>query len=537
MKKLVSAIFNITTFALILHPSNLLAQSGTLDQAFGENGMVTINTTEPYDLLVQPDLKIVIATNEELWRLNENGTLDYTFGDNGRITLEIENNYYINDISNATENKILITGGISGQTSGDLFLSRMNEDGTMDNNFGENGTMIYGYRPQTFEAGIKAIELSDGSILVGGNISNMHLYIDNFFPIFLMKFKSDGSVDTSFGEQGILFQDVNGSGIEANDMELQKDGKIMIAGNTLVESGWDFSFLRLNPDGTRDTTFGTNGSVILDMMLPNDSARYSSTEDWAYDIELQSDGKLVALGRKFYVTEQQFISWLDNMVYDTYELVITRLNHDGSQDLNFGENGIVEGAIHFSGRYHYYYSLQIDPDDRILVGHPSKFGNTDMDFVLSRYSKEGKRDESFGFRGSARINYPGSEAIKNIQLVDGYLYAAGSLDSYGDPDGEDGLRIAKYSTDGIPLSLDNEIENSKSIDIYPNPMKEGLNITFKSMPERAHVTIFDISGIKKIDQFFYQKQNIFIQIDILPPGLYYLHIDYDDHTYTGKVVK
>jgi uncharacterized delta-60 repeat protein len=544
MKNLLKVLLLFFLIGLGILPARLSAQSGLIDESFGEKGMVTINT-DPWewisDMIIQPDHKILIATSHELWRFDSLGNWDMIFGNHGKVTIESGTDVWVNDIAYTKDHQILVTGKMSGQNSDDLLVMRLNDDGTPDRDFGANGMVIYGYQENTFEEGIKVIELQDSRILVGANIYNLFLYTDKFSPVFLLKFRADGTLDPSFGNGGIAFQDTLGFGMEMHDMELQEDGKILAAGYAYLEKDGvddtDFWIYRTNSDGSRDTGFGRNGSAILDMMLPNDSVRDSNTHDNLLDIGFQSDGKIIALGRKFYITEQNFITWLNNMVYDTYEMVMTRLNADGSQDLSFGENGIVEGAIHFQNNYHLYYSLQIDPEDRILVGQPSKFNKEGPDFVVSRYLKEGILDNTFGYMGSAWIHDTGSEAVKTIQLQYDRLIAAGSIDSFGQKGGEDGLRIVKYITEGKPLSLNDTVEDGQSLNVYPNPIKEVLQITFRSMAEKIQINVFDISGTKKIGQFFTNKQEIRIHTDILTSGIYILQINYDEQTYIGKVFK
>src|SRR3712207_6425002 len=80
----------------------------------------------------------------------------------------------------------------------------------------------------------------------------------------------DGSLDMTFGGDGIVLTDVGPSDDIGLQIALQADDKIVIAGWIIDDesiSDRDYGLIRLHPDGTPDTTFGTNGSVITDLGL------------------------------------------------------------------------------------------------------------------------------------------------------------------------------------------------------------------------------------------------------------------------------
>jgi len=120
----------------------------------------------------------------------------------------------------------------------------------------------------------------DGKILAAGNIVNNPSYYD----FALNRFNSDGSLDAGFGTNGKVTTDIGQEGSdEANDIAIQKDGKIILAGS----SPNGFALVRYNIDGSPDNTFGNNGLVTQEV---------SRGDDGAYTIAIQSDGKVISGG-------------------------------------------------------------------------------------------------------------------------------------------------------------------------------------------------------------------------------------------------
>ena len=79
----------------------------------------------------------------------------------------------------------------------------------------------------------------------------------------LARFNSDGSLDTTFGGTGIVVTDF-GANESADDLVIQASGKIILAGTTSSAGASDFLLVRYNSDGSLDTSFGTNGKLITD---------------------------------------------------------------------------------------------------------------------------------------------------------------------------------------------------------------------------------------------------------------------------------
>ena len=76
-----------------------------------------------------------------------------------------------------------------------------------------------------------------------------------------MRLNANGSPDEAFGTVSTAISD--GERDSAKAVALQSDGKIVVAGQT-SNSNVDFAVVRYNTDGTVDTTFGNEGTLTID---------------------------------------------------------------------------------------------------------------------------------------------------------------------------------------------------------------------------------------------------------------------------------
>jgi uncharacterized delta-60 repeat protein len=123
---------------------------------------------------------------------------------------------------------------------------------------------------------------SDGKILHGG-----HCHNGSNYDFCIARFNSNGTLDTNFGNSGIVIQDIGSSDDRGYSLAIQTDGKILLGGNCQGESNWDFSIARFNSNGTLNTSFGSSGKVIQ----PIDSA-----DDYVRSLAIQPNGKILLGG-------------------------------------------------------------------------------------------------------------------------------------------------------------------------------------------------------------------------------------------------
>lgn len=338
---------------------------GTLDTTFGTGGKVSTaigaSGGNIVAVAVQSDGKIVAAGSARngsgysdfaLARYNADGSLDTAFGTDGKVLTDITagDQDWINAVAIQSDGKIVAAGqAYSGSDYYDIALARYNTDGSLDTAFGTGGIVI----THTGNEGLRAVALlSNGKIVaVGGNVD---------VEFALVRYNTDGSLDTAFGTNGIAAKSVSGDGGQAYGMALQSDGKMVVAGYANNGGGSnDFALVRFNADGTVDTAFGTDGVAI---------ATVGSNGSQAKAVALQSNGKIVAAGS----------------VYDgsNYDLALVRFNANGTLDTAFGSGGKVTTAV---GAEDDNIAAMIIQSDGKIVAAGGTYNGAYDEFMLARY--------------------------------------------------------------------------------------------------------------------------------------------------------
>ena len=206
-----------------------------------------------------------------------------TFGYGGLIVKNLQN---YDDIGQAVilqpDGKILIAGTtFNGSFIRDFCLLRYNSNGTPDNSFGVNCVVIADIG-NIFDYATCLDLQTDGKIIVGGYSAN-NLNNTDFV---IVRFNSNGSIDNSFGNNGIVRTAIGSGNDDLYSIKIQSDGKILAAG--IANNGtFDFWLVRYNTDGSLDHTFGTNGIVLTD---------FNNRYDRATSIQIQPDGKILVGG-------------------------------------------------------------------------------------------------------------------------------------------------------------------------------------------------------------------------------------------------
>ncbi len=197
------------------------------------------------------------------------GSLDPSFGEGGRVFADIS--LYADEpfaIAVQPDHKILL-GGSYFQNNGEFapsafsLVERFNPDGSLDTSFGNNGlvmpTNVY-LSGISQEATISAVAIQpDGKIVTVENVGNSFA---GFFKTVVDRYNSDGTVDTSFGTGGRVQFDIS-QGVPNQAVILESDGKILLGGS---HPSGVLELARLNADGTLDSSFGTNGVTIQDFV-------------------------------------------------------------------------------------------------------------------------------------------------------------------------------------------------------------------------------------------------------------------------------
>jgi uncharacterized delta-60 repeat protein len=241
----------------------------------------------------------------------------------------------------------------------------------------------------------------DGKIVAAGRGGPISRYA-------VVRYNSDGGLDTSFDGDGITTVDPSGGGGTAWGVALQADGKIVVAGQDWNGAlGYDFGVARLNTNGSLDTTFSGDGLLTTNIFGGDDSA---------FDVVVQADGKIVVAGED----------------RPTNDFAVVRYNADGSLDTSFSADGIVTTDI--AGSQDFGYGVAVQADGKILVTGYAFVLGTEGDFALVRYASDGSLDTSFDGDGIVTVDAGVSdqdEARAVAVQSDGKIVVAGTMAAWG----------------------------------------------------------------------------------------------------------
>ncbi|HVF89842.1 MAG TPA: hypothetical protein VNH22_07235 [Blastocatellia bacterium] len=233
-------------------------------------------------------------TDFALARFNADGSLDTSFGIGGKVTTDFFGSHdQAFAASIQADGKIVLAGGTTNNSrlSPMFALARYNSDGSLDSSFGSGGkvTTEFGFSSVIFDLVIQP----DGKIIAGGTGFPEGSFESDFA---LARYNADGTLDATFDEDGKATVHPPGRGGSIRALALQENGKIVAAGSTTVPVGsdLDIAVARFNSDGSIDSSFGTNG-VVTTNFVGNGSDPQEDL-DTAEAVAIQADGKIVVAG-------------------------------------------------------------------------------------------------------------------------------------------------------------------------------------------------------------------------------------------------
>lgn len=519
--------YYFTIFLLISFVS--FSQNWGLDQDFNTVGYTITNLITNGDdyaesLAIQNDGKILVAGfGLRLVRYNTDGTLDTTFNGVG-YTAPYGSNTSLNEINQIIvkpDNKILVIGTIY-TSKFYLYLAQYNTNGTLDTTFGSGGRKNIDIgNTITFLVG-NAVFTSDNKIVISAN----SFISDGDYT--LIRCTSTGSLDTTFGGTGIVTIDgLNNDGI--GKIAIRSDGKLLLAGNANsnpTSGNYKQHFLTLiNDNGSLDSTFGTNGKVFTNFNTNNTQSIHSMT--------LLNDNKIIIGG--------EIIDLLNNQ----NDFFLAKYNSDGSIDTSFGTNG--KTSVDFKEFFvdlhadDHCNKITVQNDGKIVAAGFSFSTDNSAHFSLARFSSNGTLDTTFGSDGKMVTSILGySDAIFDVDSQnDGKIVVCGMSKI-----NQDRAYVVARFTPNSTLSISSEENLNSQIQLFPNPVKNKVNIStidFQNWKDKLDVTIYSIDGkvLKKIPLTDAKFNNNQLEVDLsdLNSGIYILKLSDGTNQFTRKCIK
>ncbi len=258
-----------------------------------------------------------------------------------------------------------------------------------------------------------------------------------------------GDLDTTFGSNGIVKVDVDGSALDRDrgtGVAIDGKGKIVVSARAAENSNdADFAVLRFNADGSLDTSFGGDGKVTTDIN--------SNRIDWANAVAIMSNGKIVVAGTHKHDDpysnaavviydpsngdiDQQRDLFNDNSKDEIYAVAIdandkiviagrtdskfyvARLDPALSLDEDSTFNNGSGVAVDFTAGVDIAYAVIIQPDGKILVAGVADDKTANSDFALLRLMPDGTPDASFnpGNNGKLTVDFGNSDGAYAVDI-------------------------------------------------------------------------------------------------------------------------
>lgn len=394
----------------------LPAARGDLDPTFGSAGKVTTDfggVDRAWAVARQRDGKLIAAGERFdpgpaddflLARYTVRGALDPTFDTDGKVSTDFGGRFdYAADVLVQPDGKILAVGaGFQEPVRPiDFALARYNANGSLDGGFGGGGKVLMTFAPNSLDAANAVAIQRDGKIVAAGRTRSP----GGRYDFGVARFLPTGALDPSFDGDGQVITPVTTADDDIFDLEIQQDGKLVVAGWSLGDRV-DMAVARYNADGSLDPSFDGDG-VLLGPFAPAGSA--------AFDIALQPDGKIVLAGSE-----------------------LVRLNPDGTVDRSFGGGGraLLPQMSAFA--------VELQPDGRILGVGTMSTGPSSADFAVVRLTRSGTVDTSYGRGGRVTTDFGAYEQGNAAVLgPDGKLAVVG-FSSQAPDSGPSDFAVARY---------------------------------------------------------------------------------------------
>src|SRR5690554_1699600 len=402
--------------------------NGDLDNSFNP-GSGTGASSAVYSIVPLSNSKIIIAgsfitydgdSQNSISRLYSDGSLDPFFNSGGGAT---------RSVSLQSDGQFVIGGDFTSYDGiGQTRVTRISANGDLDTTFNPNSGGANDY--------VRAIGIQQNNqILLAGDFTTY----DGSAKNNIARINTDGSVDQSF--------DPPSNGISSFDQIMvitpQPDGKVLIGGDFTSFNGGFYNgtrhIARLNPDGSRDTTFNYGG---IGAVGPGGSSGNISR------IIVQSDGRILIGG---YFEKYNGI----------FRNRIARLNSDGSLDTTFNPGADLTPVTLYGSTTWYEPYMHLQPDGKILIyGVFEYLHNGNIKNSIIRLNTDGSYDPTF----DSGLGIPAGPSLERISSVgmqtDNKIIISGSFSSY---DGNPADRICRINSDG---SFDNTF-NSGSVSTTP----------------------------------------------------------------------
>ena len=476
-------------FVALIMQTVMFSQDGTLDTTFS----TFISLKGPVQTItLQPDGKIFVGSQGSvgwttgMYRLDSNGFTDATFN----LGAGFGSNSQVNSIVIKADGKIHV-GGRFNQYNGTNVnnIVRLESNGILDPVFDPN---------KGFSNKVNSIALLSPYLLVGGSFSTYYTpSVTTANRIY--KVQSTNSYPGMFNVSPAV-----GFNQEVKKIVFQGSNKFLVGGTFTSYNGFNQNYIVKidGGNGNTDTSFNTASAQIQ----PPCSGCLGEINS----IVIQSDGKILVGG-----------DFKHSGGVKSNGLI--RLNTDGSIDNSFDTSLIFQENTNID-------AIALQPDGKILIGGFLAFNTTNVK-SMCRLNSDGSLDGSFNV--SLQTYQPiGSTyilgSVNSIQLqADGKVLVGGDFDKCNGVGRAYFVRLNNPSLSTIDFT-------KTKISLYPNPVKDILNISLAENISIENYEIYDLIGKNVISKTTTEN---FINVSELSNGIYVIKVITSEGVMTNKFIK
>lgn len=462
---------------------------GTLDETYGEGGIVYLKVDPliykncPYDAILSEDGLLYIAgyaynglNSAFVLCLDENGFENVDYGNEGWVVTEQDPGGIVYEAIDIDSKGRCV---IAGYYNDEILVCRYTKKGELDVTFGNDGkaTLELDADPAAHSYAFDLKVLDDGKIILCGDKRLGNAEEGMFIWSHMIRLKSNGTLDETFAENGVLYLYAGEYAEFALSLDVQPNGKYLVGGHAELLSStpemprYESFITRVNVDGTIDETFGTNGFVKMEPLQGDGRINNS------YSILAAPDGQIFGTIYSRDIATEMFRAYVYN------------LDENGQFNENFAGSGIVPlPKVYDEQDEINTYSIALQGNDKLIV---TGYASYDDPAVAG----------------------PGD--YTKIYLTRIHVAVEGNGNDEND-------------TTSVVGNYENRFK------IHPNPATTTISIE-GALNDNAQVSIIDLTGrcVKEIEV---SDAVSTINIEDIESGVYFISVKQNDNNFVEKLV-
>lgn len=338
-----------------------------------------------------------------------------------------------------------VADGVQGSDDSKTVIAKFLADGTLDSSFGQNGYAIHNLVASGSGEVAKAIALDSlGRVLVGGVFEHAGAADARDRDVYAIRLNQDGSLDATYGQSGLATIDLSAGEVVGTGFVADSFGGFAIDGAD-----------RLVIEGAQKRAGGTDTDFVVTRL----------TVDGAVDSSFANGGKFAIDNKNLSASAKNPILLPDGSIIATgYNRdgvnvpFLFKLSSEGVLDSTWGKDGIFGEKVLQAVTE--VYGGVLHGGAIVTVGYGKDTDAENIDFLSLRIDAEGKLDPTYGSKGYVRVDADGFNdngrflaglPDGRVALVGGGRYSSVNVDGMVAILNEDGSLDQAFGDSGLQL--------------------------------------------------------------------------------------